>query len=148
LAIFERGWSNQWQGQLQKGYYIGRPHTPHTAVKVVKSIVADHPDHMVECDNGEPGWLVVKGDNLMGGYVKNDEATAKAMSADGWYLNLGDMCFWRTNSSSDGGKDYFWQSRDSALLIKGGSNYAYDARLPTEIRSRGCHWFPTSARLK
>ena len=73
----------------------------------------------------------------------------------GWYVNLGDMAFWRTNpddseatnggaaagaaaaasgGSDDGGggggggcvRDYFWQSRDSALLIKGGSNYAYE----------------------
>lgn len=27
---------------------------------------------------------------------------------------------------SNGGKDVFWQSRDNALLIKGGANYSYD----------------------
>jgi hypothetical protein len=33
--------------------------------------------------------------------------------------------FWRRNPVN-GGQDIFWQSRDNALLIKGGANYAYD----------------------
>lgn len=108
---------------------------------------------MVECAEGEPGLLLVKGANLMSEYIKKPEATAKAITHDGWYVNLGDMAFWRGNPAdseadatsngnasvgaesggggsggSGGGKvvrDFFWQSRDTALLIKGGSNYAY-----------------------
>ena len=41
------------------------------------------------------------------------------------YVNLGDVVF-RLASSHDSGYDYYWLSRDSALLIKGGSNYAYE----------------------
>jgi hypothetical protein len=40
-------------------------------------------------------------------------------------VNLGDVCFW-LESEADGGTDVYWVSRDSALLIKGGANYAYD----------------------
>ena len=152
-STFKRGWTNTWKGQLQKGYYIGRPHPPYTEVKVVKAIVPEHAEYMVECAEGEPGLLLVKGANLMSEYIKKPEATAKAITQDGWYVNLGDMAFWRANpadseadatssgnasagAESGGGgsggggagtvvRDYFWQSRDSALLIKGGSNYAY-----------------------
>ena len=42
-----------------------------------------------------------------------------------WYLNLGDVGFWMQNPA-DGNKDVFWMSRESALLIRGGSNYAYE----------------------
>ena len=45
--------------------------------------------------------------------------------ASSWYTNLGDRAFYRVNDA-DGEKDLYWQSRDSALLIKGGSNYAYE----------------------
>ena len=52
-------------------------------------------------------------------------ATAKALRDDGWYLNLGDVGFW-LGSASDGGRDFYWRARDSALLIRGGANYAYE----------------------
>ena len=61
----------------------------------------------------------------MAGYVGDDAATAKALVGGGWYTNLGDVCF-RLASPVDGGYDYYWQSRDSALLIRGGANYAYE----------------------
>ena len=38
---------------------------------------------------------------------------------------MGDVCF-RLASPVDGAHDYYWQSRDSALLIRGGANYAYE----------------------
>jgi len=76
--------------------------------------------------------LVTRGNNLMTGYVKNDQATQEALhvpSDDGgglpWYVNLGDVCFWLTNKH-DGGQDFYWVSRDSNLLIRGGANYSYD----------------------
>lgn len=55
LNTFKRGWTNSWKGQLQKGYYIGRPHPPYTQVKVVKSIEPKHAEYMAECAEGEPG---------------------------------------------------------------------------------------------
>ena len=43
-----------------------------------------------------------------------------------WYTNLGDVCF-MLKAKYDGGKDYYWLSRESNLLIRGGSNYSYEA---------------------
>lgn len=69
----------------------------------------------------------------MSGYVGNDAATAKVIDrATGWYLNLGDVCFYLTPERSV--KDYYWRSRDSALLIRGGANYAYE-QINAEIKT-------------
>ena len=37
-------------------------------------------------------------------------------------------------SAADGGFDYYWLSRDSALLIRGGANYAYE-QINAELQS-------------
>jgi hypothetical protein len=54
-------------------------------------------------------------------------------------VNLGDIGFWRANAD-DGHRDFFWQTRDSNMLIKGGSNYAYEqVRLWLSVASlRSC----------
>ena len=57
----------------------------------------------------------------------------KALTPGGWYTNLGDVCF-RLVSPIDGAFDYYWQSRDSALLIRGGANYAYE-QIDVELRA-------------
>jgi acyl-[acyl-carrier-protein]-phospholipid O-acyltransferase/long-chain-fatty-acid--[acyl-carrier-protein] ligase len=57
---------------------IGRP-IPGVAVKVVD------PNTFVERPLGEPGLLLVKGPNVMVGYLNRPEATREAMR-DGWYV--------------------------------------------------------------
>ena len=42
------------------------------------------------------------------------------------YLSTLVRVLWWFCPYSNGGKDVFWQSRDNALLIKGGANYSYD----------------------
>jgi acyl-CoA synthetase (AMP-forming)/AMP-acid ligase II len=71
---------------------------------------------------GTPGYLIVRGANVMKGYVA-EAAANQAVFEEGWYLGLKDICFTLT-SNRDGGLDYFWMSRDASLLIRGGANYA------------------------
>jgi len=61
---------------------------PHSCGRLVAGMEAkvDSPD--AEC---VPGVLHVRGANVMKGYFKNPQATAEALSADGW-LNTGDIC--------------------------------------------------------
>jgi acyl-CoA synthetase (AMP-forming)/AMP-acid ligase II len=129
LAAFEAGWKHAFNGQQQVGYYIGRPHPPYTECRVVRSASPDaavaEDDGFVDCAEGEPGQLITRGENVMSGYVGDELATASALRPGGWYTNLGDVCF-RLVSPLDGAYDYYWQSRDSALLIRGGANYAYE----------------------
>mmetsp|Transcript_33027 Transcript_33027/g.77211 ORF Transcript_33027/g.77211 Transcript_33027/m.77211 type:complete len:480 (-) Transcript_33027:466-1905(-) len=98
---FKAGWNHTYAEQLQVGYYIGRPHPPFTACRIVKSVDPEQADFMKDCEVGEPGQLVTKGENLMSGYVAAPEATAKALREDGWYTNLGDVAFYLKNSSDD-----------------------------------------------
>lgn len=57
---------------------IGRP-LPGVAMKVVD------PDTAVELQTGEPGMLLVKGANVMTGYLHNEIKTAEVLR-DGWYV--------------------------------------------------------------
>ena len=38
-------------------------------------------------------------------------------------------------NKADGGSDFFWCSRDSALLIRGGANYSYE-QINAELQAR------------
>ena len=76
------------------------------------------------CEPGEPGYLTTQGSNIMSRYVGDPEGT-EAVFREGWYTGLRDIAFALENNK-DGQLDYYWMSRDSALLIRGGANYAYD----------------------
>jgi len=124
MAAFEAGWAHRYQGEEKTGYYIGREHPPFTRVRLVRSISPESNDYLRQCDPGEPGYLITQGPNIMSGYVGDPEAT-EAVFHEGWYTGLRDIAFTLRNEN-DGELDYYWMSRDSELLIRGGANYAYD----------------------
>ena len=119
MRAFERGWAHEGGA----GYYIGRPHAPHTRVQIVAGIDPDKPGYMEPRKPGVPGYVITQGGNLMHAYVQQPEATAAVMH-QGWYTGLMDIGFWL--ESEGGEQDFYWMSRESTLLIRGGSNYAYD----------------------
>lgn len=130
LDAFRSGWGHRCNGEPQPGYFVGRPHPPHTEVRVVRAIDRTHPGFMVDCAPGEPGYLVTRGGHVMAGYVDDRQATATVMHED-WYLGLQDIGFALTDPG-DGELNYYWMSRDAALLIRGGANYACD-QINTEL---------------
>ena len=70
-----------------------------------------------ECAPNEPGEIVLRGDQVMRGYYKRPEETAKAFTRDGW-LRTGDIGY----RDHEG---YFYISgRLKELIIKGGENIA------------------------
>jgi long-chain acyl-CoA synthetase len=70
-----------------------------------------------ECAPSECGELVLRGDQVMGGYYKRPEETRAAFTADGW-LRTGDLGY----RDDDG---YFYiNGRAKELIIKGGENIA------------------------
>ncbi|PYS93151.1 MAG: acyl-[ACP]--phospholipid O-acyltransferase, partial [Acidobacteria bacterium] len=58
--------------------FVGQP-LPGVSVRVVD------PDTLTPLPPGSPGMLLVKGPNIMRGYLGRDDLTAKAMH-DGWYI--------------------------------------------------------------
>ncbi len=124
MKVFEAGWSHHYGGEDIVGYYIGREHPPFTRVKVVRAIDPESNDYLHSCEIGEPGYLITQGPNVMSYYVGDAKAT-KAVFREEWYTGLKDIVFTLKNRK-DGQLDYFWMSRDSELLIRGGANYAYD----------------------
>lgn len=117
LEAFKRGWAHRFKDEAKPGYYIGTDHRPWTSVRVVKSVDSASEKYLVDCEEGEPGFFITRGANLMTAYVGNNNSSP--FSDDGWYLKLGDVGF-----ALD--KNLYWQSRDSAMLIRGGANYAYE----------------------
>ena len=124
LNAFERGWQYHFNGEALPGYYIGRPHPPYTEARIVRSITPKQTGHMQDCEPGQAGYLISRGQNIMSGYVNNPEATRAAFYKE-WYTGMKDICF-ALESEDDGELDYYWVSRESTLLIRGGANYAYD----------------------
>jgi len=122
--LFETGWKYHFGGSPQPGYYIGRSHHPYTDAKIVKSIDPQNDSFLKNCNPGEPGYLIARGKNLMSGFVKNSSETKNVLKNQ-WYIGFKDICFALKNEN-DYKLDFFWVSRDSAMLIRGGANYAYD----------------------
>lgn len=80
LAVFERGWSNTYNGKAENGYYIGQCHQPgFTQAKLVQSVKVGDPGYMKEVAEGAPGLLICRGRNVMKAYVDNPTATAMAL---------------------------------------------------------------------
>jgi long-chain acyl-CoA synthetase len=70
-----------------------------------------------EQPRGTPGELMVRGDNVMTGYYKDPENTAKTLEPDGW-MHTGDLGY------MDGDGFVFVTGRIKELIIKGGENIA------------------------
>lgn len=66
---------------------------------------------------GKIGELMIRGDNVMQGYYKNQGATEEALNTDGW-LHTGDLAY-----QGDHGF-FFITGRLKELIIKGGENIA------------------------
>jgi fatty-acyl-CoA synthase len=82
---------------------------PNVEVKIV------NPDTGEDCPVGEQGEICCRGYNLMKGYYKNPEATAKAIDKDGW-LHSGDLAV----KTPDG--FYRITGRIKDMIIRGGEN--------------------------
>ena len=124
-AAFEAG-----QHPLITGYYIGRPHC-NTRAEVVQSLDRASPNFLCPQRCGYAGDIVCQGDNIMNGYVNVEPSHEQSLfhpdseTGGTWYLGLGDRGFKLVNTV-DGKEDFYWVSRSSALLIKGGANYSYE----------------------
>ena len=82
---------------------------PNVEVKI------ENPDTGEDCPVGEQGEICCRGYNLMKGYYKNPEATARAIDNDGW-LHSGDLAV----KTQDG--FYLITGRIKDMIIRGGEN--------------------------
>lgn len=88
--------------------------SPGIAYRNEVKVVADNGQ---EAPRGEIGEVMVRGDNVMKQYYKNPDATAEALSADGW-LHTGDLGY------QDEEGFFYITGRLKELIIKGGENIA------------------------
>lgn len=71
-------------------------------------------DNGIDVGSGEPGEILIRGDNVMTGYWRNDAATEEVMR-DGWY-STGDLGY------KDEQGYYYIVDRKKDLIISGGEN--------------------------
>jgi len=90
-----------------------KPGSIGVAIEDVELRLVDEEGKVLGVD--EVGELQVRGPNVMKGYWKNPEATAKAISEDGWFAT-GDM------AKRDEDDFYFIVDRKKDLIIRGGYN--------------------------
>lgn len=135
MTAFKTGWEHVWVSDSGDrtpcpGYYIGRSHPGHTEMRVVKSVDAGHELYLKDCRAGELGYLVARGGHVMAGYVQQPAGGKGCpVEEDGWYLRLGDIGYWLPGGDSGNEpnqRDFYWQTRDSHMIIKGGANYSYE----------------------
>lgn len=72
-----------------------------------------------------PGELLVRGEHVMKGYYKNEEATTAVLEDDGW-LHTGDMC------TMDEDKTIYIRGRCKTMILTGSGQNIY----PEEIEER------------
>ena len=72
-----------------------------------------------------PGELLVRGEHVMKGYYKNEEATKAVLEEDGW-LHTGDMC------TMDADKTIYIRGRCKTMILTGSGQNIY----PEEIEER------------
>ena len=75
-----------------------------------------------------PGVLYVRGENVMKGYYTNPEATASALSADGW-LNTGDIC------SMDADGFLTIRGRDKSMILGPSGQNIYPEEIEQKLNS-------------
>jgi long-chain acyl-CoA synthetase len=90
-----------------------KPGSIGTPIEGVEMKVVD--DDGNEVAQGEPGEILIRGHNVMKGYWNRPEATAEAISDDGWFAT-GDMAI----VDEDG--FFFIVDRKKDLIIRGGYN--------------------------
>jgi long-chain acyl-CoA synthetase len=92
---------------------VRKPGSIGTPIEGVEMRLIDNEWHTVP--DGEIGEIAIRGHNVMKGYWDKPEATAEAISPDGWF-RTGDMA----RVDSDG--YYFIVDRKKDLIIRGGYN--------------------------
>lgn len=100
--------SNPVQRELRKVGSIGKP-------SGTQARVVDGEGRVL--GEGQVGEIQLRGGNIMRGYLKNPQETAKAFTEDGWF-RTGDLGY----RDADG--YYFITGRAKELIIKGGENIA------------------------
>ena len=75
-----------------------------------------------------PGVLHVKGSNVMMGYYKNPDATAEALSPDGW-LNTGDIC------TIDPDGYVYLRGRNKSMILGPSGQNIYPEEIESELNN-------------
>ncbi len=89
----------------------------------------------VKIDNKEPlsgvGEICVRGENVMMGYYKNDEATRQALDSEGW-LHTGDM-----GSTADDGT-IFIRGRNKTMILRSSGQNIYPEEIESKLNNMPC----------
>jgi len=78
-----------------------------------------------------PGEIVVRGENVMKGYYKNEKATAEVLGKDGW-LRTGDM------GTIDPDGTLYIRGRSKAMLLGANGQNVYPEEIESKLNNMSC----------
>lgn len=107
-------------------YTHAKEYVPGSAGRTLPQIMesrVDSPDPM-----SVPGEILVRGQNVMAGYFKNEEATAEALDSEGW-LHTGDM----GTRMPDG--TLFLRGRSKTMILSASGQNIYPEELEARINA-------------
>lgn len=107
-------------------YTHAKEYVPGSAGRTLPQIMesrVDSPDPM-----SAPGEILVRGQNVMAGYFKNEEATAEALDSEGW-LHTGDM----GTRMPDG--TLFLRGRSKTMILSASGQNIYPEELEARINA-------------
>jgi long-chain acyl-CoA synthetase len=106
------------------GYSGYKEFTPTSSVHLVKDFME------VRIDSNDPynevGEIQVRGENVMLGYYKNEEATRNAFTADGW-MRTGDL------GTIDAEKRIFIKGRSKSMILSSNGQNIYPEELESKL---------------
>jgi len=106
------------------GYSSHKEFTPTSSVHLVKDFME------VRIDSNDPynevGEIQVRGENVMLGYYKNEEATRNAFTEDGW-LRTGDL------GTTDSEKRIFIKGRSKSMILSSNGQNIYPEELESKL---------------
>lgn len=116
-------------GMTECGPLIGGSHPKHFVAQSGGRPVANMEAKIVNINSEGVGEILVRGENVMMGYYKNEEATRAAFTADGW-MHTGDLGY------MDKKQNIFIKGRNKTMILGASGQNIYPEEIEDKLNNQ------------